>query len=102
MNNRKRNVIIGIILILLVVLLGAIVGTSIATKNRKNKINKNKSKWKTEAVISPEKGSLQPAGYITINWKSADKMGRVHKYQIYVDDKTLQKYQFTKYILKQY
>ena len=87
MNNRKRNVIIGIILILLVVLLGAIVGTSIATKNRKNKINKNKSKWKTEAVISPEKGSLQPAGYITINWKSADKMGRVHKYQIYVDDK---------------
>ena len=79
--------IIGIILILLVVLLGAIVGTSIATKNRKNKINKNKSKWKTEAVISPEKGSLQPAGYITINWKSADKMGRVHKYQIYVDDK---------------
>ena len=58
MNNRKRNVIIGIILILLVVLLGAIVGTSIATKNRKNKINKNKSKWKTEAVISPEKGRL--------------------------------------------
>ena len=49
MNNRKRNVIIGIILILLVVLLGAIVGTSIATKNRKNKINKNKSKWKTNA-----------------------------------------------------
>ena len=55
MNNRKRNVIIGIILILLVVLVGAIAGTSIATKNRKNKINKNKSKWKTEAVISPER-----------------------------------------------
>lgn len=55
-------------------------------KERIAKINNNIAAWKTETIITPEAGSLQAAGYITISWKSADTMGSVKGYKIYVND----------------
>ncbi len=56
---------------------------------RQEKILNNCAQWKAEAVTSPAAGSLKAAGYITIHWNSADTMGEVEGYKVYVDDELI-------------
>ena len=83
----KRSAIILLIVVLIIITIGVVIYKNVQTKNRIETINKNKMTWKSEAIKSPEKGSLQPAGYITIDWKSAGNLDQVDKYEIYVDNK---------------
>lgn len=89
MKNIKRNklaVIVATILLALI-LIGMIAAVNISKNNRISNINQLKEQWKKEALISPAKLSLQPAGYITIEWNSAEKMDDVDSYEIYVNNK---------------
>lgn len=57
--------------------------------NRKAEIRKKAGTWKQEAVTFPKAGSLQPAGYITINWNPADDLEEVSGYKVYVNDELI-------------
>jgi hypothetical protein len=80
-------VIIAILCLAVIISFALIAYCNISKNKRISNINKNKEKWKTEALVSPEKASLQPAGYITLQWKSAKNMDEVSGYDVYVDDK---------------
>lgn len=85
----KRKLLIGLCIVTAaaaVTIIGIIVGMNVSKNNRIAHINQQKNTWKTEAIVSPEKGSLQPAGYITIEWNSAKGMDEVESYEIYVDN----------------
>ena len=84
----KKKLLVGLcISIVGIIIIGIIVGINISNNNRIANINQLKSQWKKEALISPAKLSLQAAGYITIEWNSAEKMDDVDSYEIYVDNK---------------
>ncbi len=84
----KKKLFLGIgICIALLAIVGITAGVHISKNNRIARINQEREKWKTEAVVSPVKGSLQPAGYITIEWSPADNMEQADSYEIYVDGK---------------
>lgn len=83
---KKRKLFIGLSIgIVVLILVGAVVGFNVSKNNRIANINQEKDKWKTEAILFPTKGSLQPAGYVTIEWESAENMDKVESYEIYVD-----------------
>ena len=44
------------------------------------------TQWQTSAITSPVAGKLVPAGYIDIKWTSADNLGEVKDYKVYIDD----------------
>lgn len=81
-SNKKILILIGIVV---VVFMGAIFGLNIAKNKRIANIYALKKQWKTEAVTFPTTGSLQPAGYITIEWNPADKMDDIESYEIYAN-----------------
>ena len=56
-------------------------------KKRIEKIEKNADSWKHNAVTAPKAGSLKAGGFVTISWNSAEVMGNVLGYKVYVDDK---------------
>ena len=82
---KKKKLILWLGILLVVVVIGSILWLNIAKNQRISKINKLKNQWKTEAIVLPQKGSLQPAGYITIEWNSAEDMDEVESYEIYVN-----------------
>lgn len=84
----RKKVIMGILLLGLIIV-SLVAGFKINDKNRIQKINENKISWKENAITFPKAGTLQPAGYITINWNSAEKIGKVKKYVVYADDKKI-------------
>lgn len=85
----KKKIIIRIAVIVL-----AVVGIACfsmwyyeSSENKRiEKINNNAPAWKESAVTEPEIGSLEAAGYVTIRWNSADVMGEVEGYKVYVND----------------
>ena len=86
--SNKKKLLIGLCVgIAIVIVIGIVAGGNISKNNRIANINKVKEQWKQETLISPQKLSLQPAGYITIEWNSAEKMDDVDSYEIYVNDK---------------
>ncbi len=44
------------------------------------------TQWQTNAITSPVAGKLVPAGYVDIKWTSANDLGEVKGYKVYVDD----------------
>lgn len=76
---RKKMVAIIGIVILVVISMVIIVHMYI---DRQNQI----SNWKENAITSPIAGSLQAAGNITISWESAEEIGEVKEYKLYVDE----------------
>lgn len=96
--NYKKKILITVISIFLI---AGIVVTAILVANENKKrlekenqrrieqIKNNKEEWKNNAVITPKAGLLQAAGYITIEWNSADKLGKVKGYKVYVNDKLI-------------
>lgn len=84
---KKRKLLIGLSIgVVAVMVIGIVTGIYVSKNQRIANIKKIKDKWKTEAIVSPSKGSLQPAGYITIEWNPAESMDDVESYEIYVDD----------------
>ena len=85
---KKKVAVFAIIFVLAIAAITGITAMIIRinTKNRVNHITDNAKKWKEEAVINPKEGSLQAAGYITIDWSPADEMDEVKGYKVYVDD----------------
>lgn len=60
------------------------------TETEKKNINEMKEQWENTAVISPAAGSLKAAGVMNISWNSADEMGKVSGYKVYVDDELIE------------
>lgn len=85
-NKSKLLVAIGSTLVV-VIIVSVLLGLYITKNKRIANINEQKETWKTEAIVFPAKGSLQPAGYITIEWNAADDMDEVESYEIFVNDK---------------
>ena len=54
----KKSAIILLIVVLIIITIGVVIYKNVQTKNRIETINKNKMTWKSEAIKSPEKGSL--------------------------------------------
>lgn len=44
------------------------------------------TQWQTNAITNPVAGKLVPAGYVDIKWTSANDLGEVKGYKLYVDD----------------
>lgn len=89
-NKRERQKKIALFVILISVVICAFIWmVNMFNHSRKEKIIENSAEWKQNAVTFPKKGSLQPAGYITINWNPADEMGEVKGYKVYVNDKLI-------------
>lgn len=44
------------------------------------------TQWQANAITNPVAGKLVPAGYIDIKWTSADSLGEIKDYKLYVDD----------------
>lgn len=88
MFTKKKSIIVFAMTVCFIII-ATVVGVQVINKNRIQKINDNCQEWKETAVTFPEKGSLQPAGYITINWNDAGKMGKVKGYKVYVDDEKI-------------
>jgi hypothetical protein len=87
-NSAKRNIKIGIAVLVVVLLATSLVfaGIKFTTHSRLKKIEQNATEWKENAVTTPTAGSLKAAGYITITWNSAEDLGEVSGYRVYVDD----------------
>ncbi len=83
---KKVLIISGLILVAIVIL-----GLILVNFMRVSKIKSNLEDWKNTAITSPESGKLIGAGYITISWKSADVMGSVEEYIVYINDKEVTK-----------
>lgn len=86
---KKKKSIIALAVAICIIIGAIVIAIQITNKNRIEKINENRQQWKTSAVTFPEQGSLQPAGYITMNWNSAEKLGKVEGYKVYVNDKMI-------------
>lgn len=85
---KKKKLLIGLSIgVVAVIIIGIVAGINVSKNNRIAHIKKEKDTWKTEAIVFPAKGSLQPAGYITIQWNPAEKMDEVESYEIYVNGK---------------
>ena len=80
-----------IIIFVIVAIIGTAGGLYIAKSTRMKNIENKKQEWKSNAVVTPKKGSLQAAGSITITWKSASKLDKVDQYKVYVDNKMVAK-----------
>ena len=91
--SRKKQLILVVVLLVAALLLAGTIFISVKIngENRIEKIRNNAQNWKETAIVLPQTGSLQPAGYVTIQWKSAKKMGDVLEYKIYVDGKQIAK-----------
>lgn len=86
--SKKKKIVLAVCFVLVIVGITAL-AVNINTRNRIKNVKENSKQWKTEAITSPKEGSLQAAGYITINWNAADSMGEVEKYKIYVNDEVI-------------
>lgn len=54
-------------------------------KEQQENIGGHRKEWENSAILTPAAGSLQAAGSITISWNSADFLGDVSGYKIYID-----------------
>lgn len=86
--SKKKKIVLAVCFLLVIAGITGL-AVNITTKNRIEKTKENSKKWKSDAITSPKEGSLQAAGYITINWDSAESMGDVEGYKIYVNDKMI-------------
>ena len=90
MSGKKKKIII-LFLCLCITTLVSAAGIYSVNKERIRKITENSKEWKQSAVTFPQKGSLQPAGYITLKWSKAGKLGEVEGYKVYADGKMIAK-----------
>lgn len=81
-NNPKRNNVKKILTLGSIVLIVIVAIMTTINISRHNKI----TEWKENAITSPKAGSLQAAGNITVSWKSAEEIGEVKEYKLYVDE----------------
>lgn len=86
--NKKKIAMLTVMFVFVIIAIAAL-SFNINTKNRIDTINSNSKKWKTEAITSPIEGSLQAAGYITINWNSAEELDEVENYKVYVNNELI-------------
>lgn len=84
----KKNIILTAVFLvfLLCVICISVWAVKENNRNRIEKINKNMAEWKESAVTEPKVGALKAAGPVTITWKSADSLGDVKGYKVYVND----------------
>ncbi len=89
--SKSRRVILLLcaILVVALVIILARIALNESTKDRIQNMENEAPKWKSEALISPAPGDLKAAGSITIEWQSADNLGEVKGYKVYVDGKNV-------------
>lgn len=85
----KKKILIFLAILCTIGIVAGIISVHISERNRIQIINENRGEWKESAVTFPEKGTLQPAGYITIRWNEAGKLGDVKGYKVYVNGKKI-------------
>lgn len=83
--NKKNKYIVYFAVAFFVVVLSIMLLQGYNTKSRIKQISANADEWKTNTMVSPKAGSLKAAGYVTIEWNSADKLGDVEGYKVYAD-----------------